>query len=184
MKTFLIRLGVMLLIVFLQLSFLDVLFPSFPVPILILAAVIAWTLLVGFPEALKFTVPLTLLFDTVAYAEVSFVSVYAVFLAYGTIFLSKRLMIEHRGMSLGLYALFAAGGVLLYQLSALFLHEESPLRILLNLEQVHISPVLSLPVVLSSSGSSILVFMVIYYALKRFERFESSLTQKQFVNVR
>lgn len=182
MRTFFLRLGAMLLIIFLQLSFLDILFPSFTVPILILTAVVAWTLLLGFPEALTVTVPLTLLFDTVANAEVSFVSVYVVFLSYGTIFLSKRLMIEHHGMSLLLYALFAGGGVLLYQLSALFLSDGSPVK--LFIDQSHLSPILSLPIAFSSSLASLPVFMLIYSALKRFERWENSLSQKQFLNIR
>ncbi len=182
MKIFYFRVIIIALLVFLQLSFFNIIFPWFQMPLLLLCAVVAWTLAVGFPRSLWMTVPLMLFFDSVAYGTVSTFSLYAVLLAYGTSFLSRRLLIEHRGLGLGLYGLFAAFGVALYQcLSLFFLRGNAYV------------PGALLAYVFSSSAVEIIefsfflsfpLFIVVYYFLKKFETYAALVAQRKFLNVR
>lgn len=115
MKSFFLKTCFLLLIVFFQISFLNILFPSVPSFLLPLAAVIAWTLALGFPKSLTMTLPLVLFFDLQASGGLTALSLYAVLLAYGTSFLSRRVLIERRGLGVLLYGFFSAGAVLGYQ---------------------------------------------------------------------
>jgi hypothetical protein len=115
MKIFFFRLLLLLLAIFLQISFFDILFPWFKAPLFLLGVIVALTLVRGFPGALFMTVPLTILFDIASFGAVTWFSFYATLFTYGISFLSRRLLIEHRGLGLLLYALVAYGGALLYQ---------------------------------------------------------------------
>jgi rod shape-determining protein MreC len=182
MKVFFLRLSVILTIIFFQLSFLDIIFPWFHIPLLLLSSVVAWTLVFGFPQSLRMTLPLTLLFDCISLGAVSSFSLYAVFLAYATSFLSRRLLIEHRGASLILYALFAAGSALGYQGVVFFLLRDASQPLLTEL--THIPPLLSPGILFLSFALSVPLFIASYFVLKRFEEYLNSITQKQFFNVR
>lgn len=182
MKIFFLRLGAIFILVMLQVSFLDILFPWFHVPLLILASIVAWTLVVGFPGSLWMTVSLSLLFDSVSVGSVSSFSLYAVLLAYTTSFLSRRLLVEHRGLGLGLYALFAAGGALGYQLLVFFLLRDYSQPLLFELSRI--PPLLSPSILLFSFVLSAPLFIAAYFLLKRFEAYVGMITQKQFLNVR
>ncbi len=182
MKLFFFRMAIVLLLVFLQLSFFDILFPWFHVPILILVAVVAWTLVSGFPHALFMTVPLTILFDAVLQGAVGAFSLYAILLAYGTSFLSRRLLIEHRGLSLGLYGLFAAFSAVAYQLPFL-LFSGVPTG-LAALTTTHSLSWFSFDMLVFSFLCTLSLFIVTYWALRRFESYADVTAQRQFSNIR
>lgn len=179
MKIFCLRAFLILVFVLFQLSFFDILFPWFRAPLFLLGVVVAWTLVRGFPSALYMTVPLTVLFDSVTMGAVTWFSVFAVIFAYGTSFLSRRLLLEHQGLGVGLYALSTYGGVLLYQAIVLWF-----------LADALIAPAMwfaMMPTVQSliiSFLCSIPMFAVTYMGVKRFEAYLDRLRQKQFLNVR
>lgn len=180
MKVFLYRILFLFLLVFLQLSFFDILFPWFRAPLFLLGAVVVFTLVRGFPQVLFMTVPLTLLFDTAALGSVSWFSLYAVLFSYGISFLSRRLLVEHRGLGLLLYGLVSYGGLLLYQGGFFLVARDSatnqallPLTVLPSGESLFFSFIFSLP-----------MFIVTYFAVKRFEEHLEFIGQKQFLNVR
>lgn len=179
MKAFLFRIIFLLLVVLLQLSFFDILFPWFQAPLFLLGVVVVFTLIRGFPGSLWMTVPLILLFESISVSTVTWLSLYAVFFSYGTSFLSRRLLIEHQGLGLGLYALVSYGGALLYQSSfAFFLFERGASESLRSMvtpsfESLFFSLLLSLP-----------VFAVTYIVIQRFEKYLELLEQRKFLNIR
>lgn len=182
MKVIVFRVFFTLILVILQISFFDILFPWPQAPVFLLITVAAWTLVLGFPRSLYMTVPLTLVFDSVAYGAVSWFSLYAVLFAYGNSFLSRRLLIEHRALSLALYSLFAAGGVLMYQAITPLIF---PSDLLFGLiKNVSLSPLPSWGVVFFSLFFSLFLFPPVYFVLQRFENNIERISQKQFLNVR
>lgn len=179
MKIFFLRLLVLLLLVFLQISFFDILFPWFRAPLFLLGAIVAFTLVRGFPDALFMTLPLSLLFDTASAGAVTWFSIYATIFAYGTSFLSRRLLIEHRGLGLGLYGLVTYGGVLLYQgiFSAFVYHQSTSAFFSLSLVPSVESLVFSLICMLP-------LFVVTYVSVQYVEARLDLMSQRQFRNVR
>lgn len=179
MKATLFRIIFLFLLVLLQLSFFDILFPWFRAPLFLLGAVVAFTLIRGFPRSLWMTVPLVLLFESASVGAVTWLSLYAVFFSYGTSFLSRRLLIEHQGFGLGLYALVSYGGALLYQsFFSFFLFEtgvSESLRFMAtpSVESLFFSLILSLP-----------VFAITYIVIRRFEKYLELLEQRKFLNIR
>lgn len=181
MKVFFLRVSLMLIFVILQLSFFDILFPWPQAPVLLLVAVVVWTLVLGFPRSLYLTVPLTLFLDSASYGAVSWVSLYAVLLAYGTSFLSRRLLIEHRGLSLALYAFFTAASIFAYQSLTPFVSRSS---IGALVKDATSSPFPSWSIVFFTFLFSCFLFPLVYFILKRFENHIEFIAQKQFLNVR
>ncbi len=180
MKAFFLRTLLLLFLVLLQLSFFDILFPWFRAPLFLLGMVVIFSLVRGFPGALMMTLPLTLLFDAVSRGMVSWFSLYAVIISYGISFLSRRLLIEHRGLGLGLYAGVAFGGALFYQLLFAFVVSgfstpaESLLKALFpSSESLIFSLVFFLP-----------LFLFLYFALRHFEGYLAEQSQRQFRNIR
>lgn len=180
MKDVFFRIAFLLLLVFLQLSFFNILFPWFRAPLFLLGVVISFVLIRNFPSALFMTLPLTLLFDTVSLGRVSWFSLYAVFFAYVTSFLLRRLLLEHKGVGLVLYGLVAFGAALLYQsLFSLvvyrFIAPETSLllRAAPSVDTLLFSLIVFLP-----------VFLLTHYTIDRFERYLNFLNQKQFRNIR
>lgn len=182
MKVFFLRFGSIMLILLLQFSFLDIVFPQLQAPLLLLVSIVAWTLVRGFPESLLMTVPLGLLFDSVSFGMVGSFSLYAVILSYATSFLSRRLLIEHRGLSLTLYALFASAGALGYRLFTFFFSQGGAQGFADGLFRM----LAALPSEssLSSFVLGIPLFAGAYFVLKRFEERLDLMSQKQFLNVR
>ena len=120
--------------------------------------------------------------DSVAYGAVSWFSLYAVFFAYGASFLSRRLLIEHRGISFFLYALFTAFGVLIYQVGTPLLFRSPTLMGLakdIAAWSVPTGSILIFSIIFAS-----LLFPLVYFVLKRFESHIEALAQRQFLNVR
>lgn len=180
MKIFFSRIAFLLLLVFLQISFFNILFPWFRAPLFLLGAVVAFALVRSFPAALFMTVPLTLFFDAISIGTVSWFSLYAAFFAYVTSFLLRRLLLEHHGTGLVLYALVAFGGALFYQglFSLVVYRLAAPetaalLRSAPSTESLMFSLLVFLP-----------VFLLTYAIVRRFERYLELLNQKQFRNVR
>lgn len=180
MKLLFYRIIFLLFLVLMQLSFFDIIFPWFRIPLFLLGVVVIFTLVRGFPQALFMTVPLTLLFDVTSIGTVTWFSFYAVIFSYGTSFLSRRLLVEHRGLGLLLYAVVSYGGVLLYQFiffffirENVFVHTAFPLWALPSNESLLYTFVFSLP-----------IFIGTYFAIKRFEEHLNLVNQKQFLNVR
>ncbi len=179
MKSFLFRSIFLLILVLLQLSFFDVLFPWFRAPLFLLGAVVVFTLVRGFPNALFMTVPLTLLFESASLGAVTWFSLYAVFFSYGTSFLSRRLLIEHQGFGLGLYGLVSYGGILLYQSFFSFFLLEKDVS-----EALRFAAMPSFESVLFSLVLSIPIFAITYIVTQRFEKYLELDRQRQFLNVR
>ncbi|MDP2837697.1 MAG: hypothetical protein Q8O53_00260 [Candidatus Moranbacteria bacterium] len=180
MKIFFLRTLFLLFLVFLQISFFDILFSWFRAPLFLLGVVVIFTLVRGFPSALFMTIPLTLLFDTISLGAVTWFSLYAVIFSYGTSFLSRRLLIEHRGMGLGLYALVAYGGAFLYQ--ALF----SFIMYTYFAKSSFASPELipSVESLIFSLVVESLLFVLMYFVVSRAEEYFSHINQQQFRSVR
>lgn len=180
MKIFLFRISLLLLFVFLQISFFTILFPWFRSPLFLLGVVVAFSVVKPFPQTLLMTVPLTLLFDTVTLGALSWLTLYAVILAYLTSFLLRRLLLEHRGLGLGVYALVAFGAALLYQaFYSAFVYRQMASEVG---GVLHAAP--ALESLLFSLASFLPVFVVSYFMVKRFEAYVDGINQKQFRNVR
>lgn len=179
MKIFLYRITFLLLLVVLQTSFFNILFPWFQAPLFLLGSIVIFTLIRSFPGALFMTVPLTVLFDIASAGIVTTFSLYAVIFSYGTSFLSRRLLIEHRGIGLLLYAFVSYSGVLLYQtVFSLFVQKNMTtygtlFGLLPSSDSLFYSFIFSLP-----------IFIVTYFITKIFEEHLAFLSQKQFLNVR
>lgn len=177
MKILFFRILFLLLLVFLQLSFFNILFPWFHAPLFLLGVVASYALVKNFPEALFMTVPLTLLYDAASIGAVSWFSLYAVFFAYVTSFLLRRLLLEHTGIGLALYALVAFGAALLYQTLFSFVKHDYSFgeTVLLNTssESLIFSLILFFP-----------IFLLMYSSIKQFEQYLERLNQKQFRNIR
>lgn len=176
MKVFFLRLLVIVVILFLQLSFLDILIPQVSAPILIFIAAIAWTLISGFPEVFSWTIPLVILFEAVSSGTIGSVSLYAVPLMYCTSFLSRRLLIQHRGTGIFLYALFACGGVLGYQGIFFTIKNGSFFS---GVRELFFSGTAALSFFLG-----MFLFIVTYAFLARFETYLKQIAQNEFRNVR
>jgi hypothetical protein len=110
MKIFFLRLFFIFFLVFFEFSFFDVLFPWIAVPAVLVVSIVAWALIVDFPYVLYMVVPLTAFYDIVSSGALGTLVLYAVLLAYATSFLSRRLLVEHHGVGMVLYALFASLG--------------------------------------------------------------------------
>lgn len=108
-----------------EVAFLGIIFPSFPAPLVIMSAVVVWTLLLGFQRAIFFTVPLTLLYDILLSGQIRPFSVYMVLVAYSVSFLSRRLVVEHQGLAAFFYAAIVAAAAGGYQLFLAILEHRS-----------------------------------------------------------
>jgi hypothetical protein len=183
MKIFFLRLLFILAAVFLEFSFFDILFPETPASLLLIAGVVAWILIAGFPRALFMTVPLTALFDIVSTGAPGALTLYAIPLAYTTSFLSRRLLVEHRGIGMILYALFASIGALGYGVFDFLFFQSDPfpgiteifygLQSLFSFSRILFSVVLSLP-----------LFIAAYHIIRRFEGYVGSVAQRDLSQVK
>lgn len=180
MKIFFFRAAFLFLLVFLQLSFFNIFFPWFRAPLFLLGSIAALALVRPFPGVLLMTVPLTILFDTVSFGAVTWFSFYAVFFAYLTSFLLRRLLLEHQGFGFLLYALVVFGATLFYQaLFSLVAYQEGALDVALVFQSMP-----SIERLVFSFLFFLLIFRLTYVVVKRFEEYLALLSQKQFRNVR
>ncbi|GEM_PF-1694904 len=182
MKTLLIRFLLLLIVIFFQLSFLDILFPQLAVPIGIVVCTVVWTLVQGFPRALWMTVPLSVLYEIVVSGSVGIFSVFSIVLAYGVSFLSRRLLIEERGNGIFLYAVVAAGAALVCRIFLIaFLAGDTGVYVFRT--GGFSSLFVGIPIMRIVVISSVL-FIVAYPLMRRFENYIVRISQQQFLNVR
>lgn len=183
MKIFFLRLFFLLLLVSLQFSLLDILFPYFATPLLLMTSIVAWVLLIGFSRALWMIIPLVIVFDTVTHGVPGTFSLYAVLIAYTTSFFSRRLLVEHSGMGMFLYGLYSGLGAFGYIYFDILVQHPGFLEGMTNLFFTFIS-VFSLTTSIFVVTISLPLFFVVYEGIKRFEGYVSGIAQRNFVNVK
>lgn len=183
MKLFILRFLFICLLVFFEFSFFDILFPQISVPLLLIASIVAWALIVDFPRVLYMLVPLAMFFDIIATGTLGTLSLYVVPLAYATSFLSRRLLIEHRGTGMVLYSLFSAAGSFGYILFHLLFFQGGMLSwfggSLINLYSLIMSSHIFLSFFLS-----VLLFPLIYFVIRRFEAYMGIAARKEVLQMR
>lgn len=169
MKIFFLRLFFIFALMFFQFSFFDILFSQVSVPVVLIASVVAWVLVSGFPLALFMTVPLSVFFDIVSSGMPGTLTLYAVPLAYTTSFLSRRLLVAHTSMGMILYAFYAGMSSFGYYLfNFIFFQSGWP-----SLSEIFISFVLIFP-----------IFAGAYQIIKHFEKYIGSISQRDFLKVK
>lgn len=183
MKIFSMRLFFILALVFFEFSFFDILFSQISSPLILIASVVAWVLVSGFPAALFMIVPLSVFFDIVSAGMPGALTLYAVPFAYTTSFLSRRILAEHRGMGMVLYALYAGIGALGYivfdfiffQDGAFFgtLNRLSDFLMIFSFSKIFFLTILIFP-----------IFMGAYQIIRYFEEHISSISQRDFLRVK
>jgi hypothetical protein len=95
----------------LQFSFLNVLFPFVGAPLCIIAAGVIWTIRLGFRKALWLLVPLLLLYDVLGAGRIEVYSLYILFFSYAMSFLSRRVLLENTLVSTFFYSFLIFLGV-------------------------------------------------------------------------
>lgn len=183
MKIFFLRLLFILLLVSFEFSFFDILFPQIAVPIILIASIVIWTLILGFPRVLYMVIPLTVFFDITSSGTLGILTLYAVLLAYATSFLSRRLSVEYRGLDIVLYALFASLASLGYVIFNFIFSRGSSFTwsagIFNQLFLVIVSSQLLLSFFLSA-----LSFPLMYWIIRRFETYISLVTQREILQMK
>lgn len=183
MKVFFFRLFFILVLVFFEFSFLDVLFPWISAPIVLIDSAVAWALLVSFPRVLFMTIPLTAFFDIVASETQGMLTLYAVLLVYVLSFLSRRLLLEYRGINMALYALFASLGVLGFMFFEFIFSRGNPflwtkemvatLFFFAPFRDVFLSMLLCIP-----------FFVCVYFLIRRFEKYMDFIAQGETLQMK
>ncbi|MBI2439438.1 MAG: hypothetical protein HYV45_02470 [Candidatus Moranbacteria bacterium] len=181
MKVFFLRFLFIVTILFFEYSFLDILFPIITVPVLLLSTVVAWTLVAGFPRAIIFLLPLTIIFDCVSLGTISALTLYAVLLSYATGFFSRRLLAERRGLSMAIYAFFSAINVLGFMLFVKIFFQKNDISFFLLSEIA--TAVFSWQFFLSFFLSFFLFFPA-YYSIRMFEEYIKNIVQSEFSRIR
>lgn len=183
MQIFFFRLFFILTIIFLEFSFFDILFPTTPAPLVLLTGVVVWVLLSGFTQALFMIIPLAILFDIIATGMPGTLTLYALLLAYTTSFLSRRLLVEHQGVGMFLYALFSAIGAFGYMVFHFLLLRPSDFfgfpEIFFGLWSVF-----SFSNILFVSAWSVPLFFFVYIGIRRFEHYAGTMSRNDFLNVK
>jgi hypothetical protein len=183
MKIFSFRLLFILIILFFEFSFFDVLFPWVSAPIIIIASVVAWSLLRPFPLMFFMTIPLTLLFDIVSSGRPNIFSLYAVLLVYTTSFISRRLLVEQRGFGLWLYALFSALSVFCFTLFEYIFSKENVFTSVTDTFLRFFPIMLSLDILLSMLFS-LPLFILAYFSISRFEKYIHYVAQGEILKLK
>lgn len=106
---------ILLSIVIFQRSFFDVLWPSFIAPVLIITVIIALVFVLGFTRALGWVLLLVFFYTLLGNDDQrGMFPIVGVVIAYGTSFLSRRLLIEQHVESSLALGIFGAVSVLVY----------------------------------------------------------------------
>jgi hypothetical protein len=183
MKIFGMRLFFILALVFFEFSFFDILFPQISAPLILIASAVAWVLVSGFPVALFMIVPLSVFFDIVSAGMPGVLTLYAVPFAYTTSFLSRRILAEHRGIGMVLYALYAGIGALGYIVFDFIFFQGgaflgTPNRFFDFLTIFSFSKIFPLAIFIFP------IFMGAYQIICYFERYINSISQRDFLRVK
>ncbi|MFZ2187887.1 MAG: hypothetical protein WAV46_04680 [Candidatus Moraniibacteriota bacterium] len=183
MKIFISRLIFIFVFVCFEFSFFDVLFPWVAAPLVIMSAVVAWSLLMSFPRVLFMTIPLTLFSDIVAIGTPGTLTLYAVLLAYTMSFFSRRFLLEHRGVGLLLYALVSAVGVMGFAVFEFIFSRGNPFSWtkemfapfppLVSFQNFSLSLLLCMP-----------LFLLAYVIIRRFEAYMQYIAQGEALKMR
>lgn len=142
MSIFLQRTALFLVAAVLQHSFLDILWPSFPAPALMISLVVTLVFLQGFERGGLWALFALLLFMVLGTVDSRFV-LFAVAIAYGTSFLSRRLVIERSLQTSFVLAVASAGCTLMYSVVVFLIDQNtwSSLTVFFNmLETVLVFP--------------------------------------------
>ncbi len=116
----------LLVIVILQRSFLDVLWPGLDAPSLIIATIIALVFILGFSRALGWVIMLVFFYELLGNGSIEAIfPVAAVGIAYAASFLSRRLLIERHVESSLALGLVSASAALAYLLSLVLLQDST-----------------------------------------------------------
>lgn len=172
MKIFFLRLFFILAMVFLELSFLDILFPEMPAPPIVITGIVAFGLISEFSQALFMILPLALFFDIISSGKPGALSLFAVPLAYATSFLSRRILMSHRGWGIILYALVSGAAVFSYVIFNFAFFQKKPF--------FEFFQVFSFGEIFSLFFLAALLFTGIYPIILRFEKYLNSLSQRDF----
>ncbi|OGI14099.1 MAG: hypothetical protein A2878_00065 [Candidatus Moranbacteria bacterium RIFCSPHIGHO2_01_FULL_54_31] len=183
MKIFFLRSLFILALVFFEFSFFDVLAPSVSAPLILISSVVVWTLLSGFPGALPMIIPLTILFDLVSSGTLGTLTLYAIPLAYATSFLSRRLLVEHRGMGMILYALCAAVSNFGYLVVSILFFQGHPLSFTRETLTTLFSALSFAPLMLSML-LTLPLFALAYAVIRRFEERMGFIAQGEILPMR
>ncbi len=173
MKIFFLRLFFILAVVFFEFSFFDILFPQMGAPLVLIASIVAWVLVSGFPAALFMIIPLALLFDVVSAGMPGALTLYAVPLAYAVSFLSRRLLVEHGGFGMVLHGLFAGMSALGYIIFNFIFFQHG------GLSEIAIRNALPGIVVWT-----LFIFVGAYQVIRRFEKYIGYLSQSDFLKMK
>lgn len=183
MKTFFLRLLFILAVLFFEFSFFDVLFPWTSAPLILLASIVIWSLLIPFPRVLFTTLSLAILFDIVSSGTPGIFSLYSVALVYGTSFLSRRLLVEHQGRGITLYVFFSMLCVFGFDIFKFVFSQGNPFLWSGGTFTLFFSRVLG-EHILFSMLFCIPVFIAMYFAIDRFERYMRYVAQGEVLKVR
>jgi hypothetical protein len=116
----------LLVIVILQRSFLDILWPGLDAPSLIIATIVALVFILGFSRALGWVIALVFFYELLGSGTVQAVfPVAAVAIAYAASFLSRRLLIERHAESSLALGLVSASAVLAHLLSLVLFRDST-----------------------------------------------------------
>lgn len=103
-----------------EVSFLDILFPTLSVPLIILLAITSWALLVPFENVFWRTIPLAFLFDIITSSGGN-MTLYSLIIVYLVGFLMRRFTADHRGSFIFFLILFSFISVLGFSLFSSFM---------------------------------------------------------------
>lgn len=183
MKTFFLRLLFILAVLFFEFSFFDILFPWISAPLVIVASIVTWSLLMPFPRVLFTTLSLAILFDIVSSGVPGILSLYSVVLVYSTSFLSRRLLVEHQGRGITLYVLFASLCVFGFTVFKFLFSQGNPF--FWSRETfILFSPLVFGKNLFLSMLLCIPIFVLVYFVISRFERYMKYVAQGEVLKVR
>lgn len=167
------RIVVVILIVTFQYSVMNILWPGITVPVFLVAATVALTLVFKFVPALPMVIGIGIMTGC-AYGSGWFdwFSIYLVFVSYVTSFLAGRFLFEHRGWGL----LFAFG--IVFGSSLVWKVGE---HVLSGGMFISAFSVIGIMQILLVGGLS---FVIAYPLVARFERYIKSSSDRQFRSVR
>jgi hypothetical protein len=183
MKILSIRLFFILTLVFFEFSFFDILFPQISAPLILIVSAVVWGLVSGFPASLFMVVPLSVFFDIISAGMPGSLTLYVVPLVYTTSFLSRRILVEHHGIGMILYALYAGIGALGYIVFDFIFFQNSAFIGTLNrfsyfLTIFSVSKIFLLAIIIFP------IFMGVYKVIKYFEKYISSISQRDYLRVK
>lgn len=171
MKTALYTITLFLFLLTLQISFFDVLFSHFLVPVVIVSAVVVWTVTQGFRQALWWILPALLLYELFTSGTLSLMSVYGVVLAYGISFLSRRTLIENGFAAAFFYSMVIEVSAFCYHVGMMLVFK-TPL------------PVMSWQNWLFQLGVILVVFVLVRKVLLSFQRHLDTLRSDRALMIR